>query len=103
MNRSKLIRRARQQVLVSTLSAALLATPLAQAANDYRVTEPGYGSMVVDGLIVRPLGLAATIVGAAAWVVTLPFSALGGNVGEAAEDLVVDPARFTFTRPLGDL
>jgi hypothetical protein len=28
---------------------------------------------------------------------------LGGNVGEAADALVVEPAKFTFTRPLGDL
>lgn len=43
------------------------------------------------------------VVGAVTWVVTLPFSALGGNVDEATKALVVDPAKFTFSRPLGDL
>jgi hypothetical protein len=33
----------------------------------------------------------------------LPFSLLGGNVGESAEKLVAEPARYTFTRPLGEL
>ncbi|MFO1355003.1 MAG: hypothetical protein U1F72_02520 [Gammaproteobacteria bacterium] len=72
-------------------------------ADSYIDQRPGFGAMVVDGVLVRPLGLGATVLGAAAWVVTLPFSALGGNAGEAAQKLVVEPARFTFTRPLGDL
>jgi hypothetical protein len=41
--------------------------------------------------------------GSIAFVLSLPFSALGGNVGEAAEKLVVDPAMFTFARPLGHM
>ena len=32
----------------------------------------------------------------------LPFSLLGINVGEAGSKLVLDPARFTFVRPLGE-
>jgi hypothetical protein len=46
--------------------------------------------------------IGATVLGAAIWIVTLPFSALGGNAGEAAQQLIVKPARFTFTRPLGE-
>jgi hypothetical protein len=45
--------------------------------------------------------MAATAVGVVTFVVTLPFSALGGNVGEAGQILVVDPAKYTFVRPLG--
>jgi hypothetical protein len=75
----------------------------ALAAGSYRTTEPEYGTMVIDAAVVRPLGLVATVFGGAAWLVTLPFSALGGNVDEATEKLVMEPARFTFVRPLGDL
>ncbi|MEZ5640288.1 MAG: hypothetical protein R3E92_24440 [Burkholderiaceae bacterium] len=76
---------------------------MAVLAGGYVDERPGFEAMFFDGLIVRPLGLGATVLGAATWVVTLPFSALGGNVGEATEKLVADPARFTFTRPLGEL
>ncbi len=63
--------------------------------------EPGAVGMIIDGLVVRPLGLVATVLGTVAFVVTLPFSALGGNVEEAGENLVVGPAAYTFTRCLG--
>jgi hypothetical protein len=59
-------------------------------------------NMVADALIVRPLGICATILGAGFFVISLPFSALGGNVKEAANKLVVAPAKFTFKRPLGE-
>ncbi len=57
--------------------------------------------MIIDGLVVRPISLVATAVGAVAFVITLPFSALGGNVEEAGEKLVVRPAAYTFSRCLG--
>ncbi len=59
-------------------------------------------AMVGDTFLVRPLGIATTIVGAVVFVVSLPFSLLGGNVDEAGHDLVAAPAKFTFARPLGD-
>ncbi len=63
--------------------------------------EPGAVGMIVDGLVVRPISLVATVVGAVVFVITLPFSASGGNVNEAGEKLVVRPAAFTFSRCLG--
>ncbi len=60
-------------------------------------------NMVVDAILVRPLGLCAVVLGVGLFVISLPFSALGKNVKEAGEKLVVAPAKFTFTRPLGDL
>lgn len=65
------------------------------------VDSPSPAVMAVDVLLVRPLGLVATVLGAGIFVVSLPFSAIGGNVGEAGQALVVDPARMTFIRPLG--
>lgn len=60
-------------------------------------------NMVVDAVLVRPLGLCAVILGVGLFVISLPFSALGKNVKEAGQKLVVAPAKFTFTRPLGEL
>jgi hypothetical protein len=58
--------------------------------------------MVVDALVVRPLGLVATILGCGLFIISSPFSFLGGNIGEAGSKLVADPAKFTFVRPLGE-
>lgn len=63
--------------------------------------ETGGAGMVVDGLVVRPISFVGTVLGTIVFVATLPFSALGGNVGEAADLLIVEPAEFTFTRCLG--
>ena len=60
-------------------------------------------NMIVDVILVRPFGIAATIFGSIVYVVSLPFSHLGGNVEEAKQLLVSDPVSFTFKRPLGEL
>ena len=49
--------------------------------------------MIGDLVIARPLLIGATVLGAAAFVVSLPFTALGGNVGEAGKALVVEPGK----------
>jgi hypothetical protein len=60
------------------------------------------GYMAGDFFVVRPLGIAATAVGAVIYVISLPFSLAGGNEEEARQKLVIDPATYTFTRPLGE-
>ncbi|MGH8563870.1 MAG: multidrug transporter [Gammaproteobacteria bacterium] len=57
--------------------------------------------MAADGLIARPLGIASTIIGTGLFIVTLPFSLIGGNVDEAGQVLVQEPATYTFGRCLG--
>jgi hypothetical protein len=71
----------------------------AEAASN-RVVDPA--EVAADALVVRPLGLASTVVGAAIYVVALPFAAIGGDVRGPARSLVGAPARFTFKRRLGD-
>ncbi len=60
------------------------------------------GAMAADLVFARPLGLVALVLGSAIFIVSLPFSALGGNAKDASQKLVLDPAKFTFKRPLGD-
>jgi hypothetical protein len=91
----------RKLVVTLTASAALVTAPIA-LADRYIDEHPDAAEMFADGLVVRPLGLGATVLGCATWLVTLPFSALGGNVHEATQKLVVQPATFTFVRPLGE-
>lgn len=59
--------------------------------------------MVLDAVVLRPVGLVTTVAGSAIYVVSLPFSLLGGNEAEVRESLVYEPARYTFKRPLGDI
>lgn len=63
--------------------------------------EPDAYEMTADALVARPFGLVLTTLGTAAFVVSLPFSALGGNVKGAAEQLVIGPGKNTFVRCLG--
>ncbi|MCG6908899.1 MAG: hypothetical protein LJE94_02105 [Deltaproteobacteria bacterium] len=87
-------------LLVVFVTVSLAATGFAQA--DMQGDEITTEEMMVDALLVRPLGIVATILGAGLFVVSLPFSLLGRNVGEAGTKLVADPAKFTFVRPLGE-
>lgn len=83
-----------------TLIASLAAPQAlwAQAAVD---ESPSAGAMVGDLLVARPFGLVMTAGGAAAFLVSLPFTLLAGHASEAAETLVVGPGRTTFMRCLG--
>ena len=62
-----------------------------------------FTAMTIDILLVRPLGIVTIAVGSAIFIASLPFSALGGNVKEAGNVLVVEPFFYTFKRRLGDL
>jgi len=63
--------------------------------------EPTGGEMVFDALVARPLGLVGTVVGAATWVISLPFTLPSKSSERAAKQMVAKPAEFTFKRPLG--
>ena len=94
-----------KQTAIYFLITTLVLIPFGTAAFAQE-QEPGNadvrGKMVADVLIVRPLGIVSTILGTALFLVSLPFSAMGGNVNEARQKLVVEPGRFTFKRPLGE-
>jgi hypothetical protein len=67
---------------------------------------PAYGydegfEATMDILAVRPVSLAATIVGSALFIVSLPFSIPSQSVGSTAQTLIVEPFNYTFTRPVG--
>jgi hypothetical protein len=79
-----------------------LATPALAAEPGEPVKEVSAGAMAVDCLLLRPLGLVATAAGAVIYVVSIPFSAPGGNQLYARQKLVQEPAEYTFNRQLGD-
>ena len=65
-------------------------------------TTPSSGAIAADIVLLRPLGLAGTLLGTALFVVGLPFEAISGDISGPANRLIVQPAQFTFARPLGD-
>lgn len=100
--------RALAAVLALTLGLSALPLQASDAvsntsSNDpiYSTNTPPFYSMLGDLIIARPLLLGATVIGTAAFIVSLPFTALGGNVKEAGQALVIDPGKATFVRCLG--
>jgi hypothetical protein len=68
----------------------------------YPVTaKPSAMAMLFDGLVARPVGIATTLLGTGLFVVTLPFSASGGNVDAARERFIDESVDYTFQRCLG--
>ncbi len=83
--------------LFSCLGQTVLAQERIKALDDDKAAY-----MMGDLVVMRPLGIAATAVGAVFYVLSLPFSLAGGNEPEARQKLMGDPAGYTFARPLGD-
>ncbi len=57
--------------------------------------------ITVDLLLIRPVCFAGTVIGTGCFILTLPFTLIGQNAGHAAEKLVIEPGKYTFTYPLG--
>ncbi len=95
-------------VLRKGLAPALLAVSLglmpiaAPAQQDKTVSGDKATDMVVDVVVMRPLGLVATVMGTVLTVVALPFTIPSGSVESSARELILRPADYTFRRPLGD-
>ncbi len=90
-------------LLIITLVFIPFGTSVLAGVQTETVDEENNGAlMTADLILARPLGIVATVFGCAVFVVSLPFSALGGNTKQAAQKLVKEPASYTFTRPLGE-
>lgn len=91
--------------LAATLATGSVLSTVAQAdqVSDrvFDESAPHAGAMIADGLIARPLLIVGTVIGTGVFVVSLPFSLLGGNSGGAFHALVAEPFKTTFLRCLG--
>jgi hypothetical protein len=77
-------------------SASQMSTGVREAREEITGEE-----MIADAVFLRPLGLASLVLGTAAFVATLIFTIPTQQVEEAGRQLVVNPAKYTFVRPLG--
>ena len=94
------------QVLSHAIAVAALAFCAAVPASEEPPepdTAPTGEQMAVDLIVVRPLSLAGTVLGTAIYIVALPFNALTLNFKDPARRLILEPAKYTFVRPLGEL
>jgi hypothetical protein len=75
----------------------------ANAERSYAVQDDGADDIpiVIDVLILRPVGIAACVIGLAVAVVAMPFALPSKSTDKVYRALIEDPFHYTFTRPLG--
>ena len=66
-----------------------------------RAQKASAGEIAGDILLIRPIMLGITIIGAGVFIVTSPFTLIGQNFTHSAKVMVGDPAMYTFGYPLG--
>jgi hypothetical protein len=84
------------------LLTALCALTLLSAATPAVADEDKSLNALADVALVRPGCFVATIGGTALFIVALPFAAMSKSVKKTAHTLIANPAKATFTRPVGD-
>jgi len=74
----------------------------AQSPNVVVDDTPSAPAMAFDLVVVRPLSLVVTVAGAGLYVLQLPIAMAQMDFSTPAKKLIVEPAQYTFTRPLGE-
>lgn len=88
-------------ILVSIISCSTVAH-----SQDVEEVQPGY--VMLDVLLYRPAGLAATIIGTGLYIGISPLTALASipephdAFVKTGKILILMPVNYTFVRPLGD-
>lgn len=96
------IRILRRAVATISCAALMAGSALAMAQDSFPSGGGDSEAMLPDLFIVRPVALVGTVLGAAVFLVALPFTVPTRTTGEAANVFVVSPFEYTFNRPLGD-
>lgn len=64
---------------------------------------PAAEVMAVDLLVLKPLGLVATALGCVFYIASLPLTMWSQErMDKTAQRFIVEPATYTFVRPLGE-
>ena len=90
---TKLKRTFQYKLLTTIVSLICASMQPALAAIEIDETDfgPSYETMAVDTIVGKPLQLVAAVAGTAAYLVSLPFSLIGGNADQAQQKLFVEP------------
>ena len=88
-------RAVKQKLFTAFASLGLMAASMQPALAAIEIDEsdfgPSYETMVVDTVVGKPLQLVNAVAGTAAYIVSLPFSIIGGNPDQAQQKLFVEP------------
>ena len=88
-------RTVKQKAFTIVASLSLMAATMQPALAAIEIDEtdfgPSYETMVVDTVVGKPLQLVSAVAGTAAYLVSLPFSLIGGNADQAQQKLFVEP------------
>lgn len=88
-------RTAKYKLLTMMASISLIFAGMQPALAAIEIDEtdfgPSYETMVVDTIVGKPLQLVTAVAGTAAYLVSLPFSLIGGNADQAQQKLFVEP------------
>ena len=88
-------RTVKSKLLTAILSISFIVAVTQPASAAIEIDEsdfgPSYETMVVDTVVGKPLQLVTAITGTAAYLVSLPFSLIGGNADQAQQKLFVEP------------
>ena len=90
---------------IASLSLAMflaVSLPGVAQANEQGTESGDDVAIVFDLLILRPVGLVATVAGVVIFVGSLPISLPTWSVPKAFRALVARPAAYTFARTLGE-
>jgi hypothetical protein len=93
------------KILITSLSLAVFLTvslPNAALANEAGTEQGDDVSILLDLLVLRPVGVVATVGGVVIFVCSLPISLPTWSVKKTFNALVARPAVYTFWRTLGE-
>jgi hypothetical protein len=66
-------------------------------------SEPSTAAIIADVIVLRPAGIIGTIIGGAAFLISLPVTVPTKTYKQTGDALFMKPANFTFSRPLGQM
>jgi len=93
--KAKTQRTVKQRFFTVLATLGLVATTIQPTFAAIEIDEtdfgPSYETMVVDTIVGKPLQLVNAVAGTAAYIVSLPFSLIGGNADQAQQKLFVEP------------
>ncbi len=89
-------------VLIISLLTVLI-NRSALAGDHHRSRKASAGAVVADAIVLRPVGFCGTVLGAAAFAISLPVSVPTKKTDEISKTLVRKPYSYTFERPLGKM
>ena len=90
-------------IILLIISFFLLSFNLLVFAEDNSSANPSVGEVVGDILWIRPLGVVGTVMGATAYVISLPVTAPLKKTDEAKKVLITEPYNYYFKRPIGEM